>query len=65
MFAEASEARGGFSPQDLGLAGERKQGLPGETRGDTVLVLSDGLQMEEAGELDEGQRASEDSVPVS
>lgn len=28
-------------------------------------VLSDGLQMVEAGEVDEGGRASEDLVPVS
>lgn len=33
-------------------------------RGNTVLVLSDGLQMVEAGETDVGQRALEESVPV-
>lgn len=34
-------------------------------RGNTVLVLSDGLQMVEVGETDTGQRALENSVPVS
>lgn len=34
-------------------------------RGNTVLVLSDGLQMVGVGETDLGQRALENSVPVS
>ena len=51
----------GLRPQELSLTGE-KSGHSSEMRGNAVLVLSDGLQMVEAGEMDEGHRASEDSV---
>ena len=54
----------GLSPRELSLTGERN-GHSGEMRGSAVVVLSDGLQMVEAREMDEGHRASEDSVPVS
>lgn len=63
MCAEASETRqGALALRSSASLGDRHSG---EMRGNAVLVLSDGLQMVEASEMDEGHRASEDSVPVS
>lgn len=54
----------GLSPREFSLTRERN-GHSGGMKGNAVLVLSDGLQMVEAREMDEGHRASEDLVPVS
>lgn len=60
--AEASETRRGLAPGAQSSWGEERAMA---VEWEMVLVLSDGLQMAEAGETSVGQRASESSVSVS
>lgn len=51
MCTEAAETILGRRPWGLRLAGQRNKATVAKLRGNAVLVLSDGLQMVEVGEM--------------